>query len=162
MCMSVVRGGEFDRWDIHARLGPLAAARLRLTVEEHGHGRQLVRARVWPRPSRGVSVLVAFLVAMYGLAVHRGDALSALVLGCGALVLAARATRECAAAMAAIVDAVPAAVLDVADAPRERHLADVGALRRSPVLTPAVNGGSATSAEALRAELVIGRHGDTR
>jgi O-antigen biosynthesis protein len=35
-CMSVVRGGEYDRWDIHVRLGPLAAARLRLTAEEHG------------------------------------------------------------------------------------------------------------------------------
>ena len=46
-CMSVVRGGECDRWDIHVRLGPLAAARLRLTAEEHGQGRQLrPRARV--------------------------------------------------------------------------------------------------------------------
>jgi GT2 family glycosyltransferase len=159
-CMSVVRGGEFDRWDIHVRLGPLAAARLRLTLEEHGRGRQLLRARVWPRPSRGMSMLAAFLVAMYALAVQRGDGLSALVLGCAALVLVLRATQECAAATAAIVDAIPAALLDVEDTLPERHLADVGMPRPRPALTPAVNGSSMARPEALRAELLVGRQGD--
>ena len=46
-CMSVVRGGECDRWDIHVRLGSLAAARIRLTAEEHGQGQPAApRARV--------------------------------------------------------------------------------------------------------------------
>jgi hypothetical protein len=105
-CMSVVRGGEFDRWDINVRVGPLAAARLRLTAEEHGHGRQLVCSRVWPRFSRGGGVVIALLVALYTYALAEGDGLSALILGSSAVLLALRATAECSAAMTAIVDVV--------------------------------------------------------
>ncbi len=110
--MRIVRGGEYDRWDIHVRLGPLGAARLRLAAEEHGQARQLLRARVWPRPSRGVGALVALIVAIYALALHQGDELSALILGCTAMVLALRATTECMAAMAAVVDVVKAEELE--------------------------------------------------
>ena len=45
------RGSAFDRWDVEVDSGMLAAVRLRLGVEEHGHGHQLVRARWWPRLS---------------------------------------------------------------------------------------------------------------
>ena len=107
-CMSVVRGGEYDRWDINVRVGPLAAARLRLTAEEHGHGRQLVCSRVWPRFSRGGGVVIALLVALYTYALAEGDGLSALILGSSAVLLALRATAECSAAMTAIVDVVMA------------------------------------------------------
>jgi GT2 family glycosyltransferase len=161
-CMSVVRGGEYDRWDIHVRLGPLAAARLRLTTEEHGQGRQLLRTRVWPRPSLGVSVLAAFLVAIYALAVHQGDGLSALLLGCAAMVLVLRATTECAAAMAAIVAVVTAPELDALDGPAERHVTDSVAVGGPRALKPAVNGGSAAGAEAPRAELRVARRGGRR
>jgi GT2 family glycosyltransferase len=140
-CMSVVRGGEFDRWDIHVRLGPLATARLRLMLEEHGQGRQLLRARVWPRPSRGVSALVALLVTTYALAVGREDALSALILGSAVLIVVVRATRECAAAMTAIVDAVSTSAPFEA-ATLDDHLIDVVALRTRQAGTQAANGGS--------------------
>jgi O-antigen biosynthesis protein len=158
-CMSIVRGGEYDRWDIAVRLGPLGAARLRLTAEEHGQGRQLVRAQVWPRPSRGVSALVAFLVAIYALAVHQGDGLSALVLGSAATVLALRATTECMAAMAAIVDAVTAQELDGLDGLPEHNVTEAVARGRRGALTPAMNGGRAAGAEARHAELRVGRRG---
>ena len=59
--MNVVRGGDTDRWDIQVRLGPLGSARLRVAVEEHGQGRQLVRYRVWPRWSRALPPIVALL-----------------------------------------------------------------------------------------------------
>ncbi|MBS1886493.1 MAG: glycosyltransferase [Actinobacteria bacterium] len=55
-------GGPYDRWDLELRSGPLAGARIRTAVEEHGHGRQLLRARIWPRAS------VAAVVAVVGLA----------------------------------------------------------------------------------------------
>ena len=45
------RGNAFDRWDVEIDSGLLVAVRLRLAVEEHGHGHQLVRARWWPRLS---------------------------------------------------------------------------------------------------------------
>ena len=46
---TVIRGGDFDRWDLEVRSGPMGAARLRVVIEEHGAGAQLVRARIWPR-----------------------------------------------------------------------------------------------------------------
>jgi ABC-type multidrug transport system fused ATPase/permease subunit/GT2 family glycosyltransferase len=156
-CMSVVRGGECDRWDIHVRLGSLAGARLRLTTEEHGQGRQLLRARVWPRPSRGVSVLVAFLIAMYALAVHQGDGLSALLLACAAIVLALRATTECAAAMGAIANVVAAHELTGLDGLPERNATEEVAGESPRALTlAAADGRSRAGAEALRVESGLG------
>jgi hypothetical protein len=45
----VRRGGERDRWDLHAACGLLGSARLISTLEEHGEGKQMIRVRVWPR-----------------------------------------------------------------------------------------------------------------
>lgn len=46
----VQRGGPYDRWDLEVRDGACGVVRLRMCVEEHGRGRQLVRYRVWPWP----------------------------------------------------------------------------------------------------------------
>ncbi len=60
-------GGPFDRWDLDLRAGPFGGVRIRTAVEEHGSGRQLLRAKVWPRASAvaviGSAVLV--LAAVY-------------------------------------------------------------------------------------------------
>jgi GT2 family glycosyltransferase len=45
----VVSGGDWDDWDLQIRGGTLGVTRLRLTVEEHGQGQQMVRARTAPR-----------------------------------------------------------------------------------------------------------------
>ncbi len=45
----VFQGGEFDRWDLHVRGGFLGGTRIRVVVEEHGSGQQLVRWRYWPQ-----------------------------------------------------------------------------------------------------------------
>jgi O-antigen biosynthesis protein len=160
-CMSVLRGGEFDRWDIHVRLGPLAAARLRLTLEEHGQDRQLIRARVWPRPSRGMSALVAFLLATYALALHQGDGLSALILGLAVLVLVLRATRECAAAMTAIVEGVSSVVVDESAPLRGRHPTSVTRPRRPQPVASAASTAPLADTVALR-RLLVGRRGGRR
>jgi O-antigen biosynthesis protein len=56
-------GGPFDRWDLELRAGPLGGVKIRTAVEEHGLGRQLVRARIWPRASaRGLAVAIALAV----------------------------------------------------------------------------------------------------
>jgi O-antigen biosynthesis protein len=44
----VLRGGNFDRWDLEVRGGLLGSARLILGIEEFGGGKQLVRYRIWP------------------------------------------------------------------------------------------------------------------
>jgi O-antigen biosynthesis protein len=43
MGAKIMRGGEYDRWDIEVRVGVVASARLRMAVEEHGQREQLVR-----------------------------------------------------------------------------------------------------------------------
>src|SRR6266478_2444133 len=59
---TVLRGGDFDRWDLELRGGLLGSCRVRMMVEEHGAGRQLVRFRFWPRPALLVLVVMALLV----------------------------------------------------------------------------------------------------
>ena len=103
-----LRGGDYDRWDIEARGGLLGSARLRHTVEEHGGGRQLVRYRIWPRPSRfglGVSLMLGTLSA---LARHDGAYPAAAVLTLVAVAGLALLLAECGCACGAIVEAASA------------------------------------------------------
>jgi O-antigen biosynthesis protein len=57
-------GGPFDRWDLHLRAGPLGGVRIRTAVEEHGSGRQLMRARLLPHASAGGALGASLLVAL--------------------------------------------------------------------------------------------------
>jgi GT2 family glycosyltransferase len=104
-CMTVVRGSDFDRWDIHVRLGPLAAARVHVAVEEHGQGQQLVRFRIWPRWSRLLPVVTALLGVWFAGSV--ADNLYLAVALAGALVLVLlRAVQEAGAGVAAVLSAI--------------------------------------------------------
>jgi len=62
--VSVSRGGDYDRWDIEARVGLLGTARILTAVEEHGADRQLLRARVWPLWPRPAVLLTASCAAL--------------------------------------------------------------------------------------------------
>jgi GT2 family glycosyltransferase len=57
-------GGPFDRWDLALRAGPLGGVRIRTAVEEHGSGRQLLRARILPRASAGGAIVTSVLLAL--------------------------------------------------------------------------------------------------
>jgi O-antigen biosynthesis protein len=103
--MAVVRGGEFDRWDIHVRVGPLAAARVHVAVEEHGQGRQLVRVRVRPRWSRLVPVAGAVLGVWLARVVETGSYL-ALAAAIALSFLVFRAAREAGAGVALVLRAI--------------------------------------------------------
>ena len=144
-CMKVVRGGECDRWDIHVRVGPLAASRLRVTAEEHGNGTQLVRLRVWPRPSRGLCALLVVLAAICLLAVNSGDLLSASLLGFAGVFLALRAASEHAGANAAVRDAF---AVHLRDEPPERHSQEEGWRGHRRPLTTALANRSAADEQA--------------
>jgi hypothetical protein len=54
-----VSGGAWDRWDVEIRGGALGSARIRVAVEEHGSGRQLLRVRCWPWPAAAGTLLLA-------------------------------------------------------------------------------------------------------
>jgi glycosyltransferase involved in cell wall biosynthesis len=128
----VLRGGEFDRWDLEVRGGMLGAARVLTTVEEHGAGRQLMRARSRPRVStRGLTVAL-FVAALAGLAAWDGAWPPALVLAAGLFFIAARMLLECGAAMAAMLRALDAKAARVPGA--DEGEGEVSAPRTSPAV----------------------------
>jgi O-antigen biosynthesis protein len=100
--VAVRRGGEYDRWDLEVRRGMLGAVRLRVLIEEHGAGRQLLRFRVWPSVSINVPILAVLLLISLCL----GAALSGAWVACailgGAAVLSAAAVLYSHAAVAAV------------------------------------------------------------
>jgi GT2 family glycosyltransferase len=102
--LASARGGDFDRWDLEARPGPLGSARLLMTTEEHGHGRQLVRFRIWPRPSTVAGMLGMALLAVAGWAVADRAWLAAGVLGAAGVEVLRRVAVQCGAAVAALVE----------------------------------------------------------
>jgi hypothetical protein len=98
----VVRGSDYDRWDIEARGGVLGAVRIRMAVEEHGAGRQLERLRWWPRCAPLVLLFsLLFVVLAAGAAFDRAWPAAGL-LGLVGTALAARSFHQCAVAMAAV------------------------------------------------------------
>src|SRR5262249_40268529 len=66
----VLKGGDFDRWDLEIRGGLLGAARSAMLIEEHGNGRQYLKFKIWPRCRIGALVPffpLAFLGGVAGL-----------------------------------------------------------------------------------------------
>jgi len=101
----VRRGGEFERWDLEAKCGLLAACRGLFTVEEHGAGKQLVRLCCRLHYSRPGIVLVSILVALALFAELDNAFVAATILGLfslgvGAMIIldAARAVHNFSAA----------------------------------------------------------------
>jgi GT2 family glycosyltransferase len=98
----VRRGGDFDRWDLCAPIGPLGGARLVTVAEEHGSGKQLVRHRATPRPSRfGIG---AFALAA-AFAIHSAWADHPIELGVSSIVMVLIAVGmavDCGAAVASL------------------------------------------------------------
>jgi hypothetical protein len=74
-------GGPFDRWDLNLRAGPLGGVKIRTVVEEHGSGRQLVRARIWPTVSTGGLVIGGLVILLSILAWTDGHVGLALTIG---------------------------------------------------------------------------------
>jgi O-antigen biosynthesis protein len=76
-----IRGGDFDRWDLELRGGLLGGARILTAVEEHGHGRQLVRFGLRPRPAAGAVALTAFFAPAAAAAALSGAFAAAMIIG---------------------------------------------------------------------------------
>jgi hypothetical protein len=106
----VVRGGPYDRWDLQVRDGACGSVRLRMCVEEHGAGRQLVRFRVWPWPfAARLAAFAAGLGATLSLLAALDSAwFASLMLGATAGLFALRIVRQTSATMALVVDCLEA------------------------------------------------------
>jgi hypothetical protein len=102
----VARGSEWDRWDLEVSGGLLGGARLRMAVEEHGSGRQLIWFRASPRWSTttvGALVLLATLAIM---AAAEQAWLPAAVLAAGSVALLGGALYEAGRAVGAILQSL--------------------------------------------------------
>lgn len=101
----VLRGGDFDRWDLEIRCGTLGRARARMLIEEHGQGKQLIRLRCWPH----LSVLAIAAIGLPGaltFACALGGAVRiAAVLGGICLLVVVRVLFECGAAAGGLAEA---------------------------------------------------------
>jgi GT2 family glycosyltransferase len=105
----VIRGGNFDRWDLELRGGTLGAARLRMTSEEHGNGRQFVRFLLWPRiRAMGLAVAIGALITATMTIVLRGSIGLAVTAAALAVLLVAIGLRESCAALATLLRALRA------------------------------------------------------
>jgi hypothetical protein len=102
------RGGPTDPWDLEARTGSFGSGRLLGTVEEHGHGRQMVRWRLWPRVPVASVVGAAIALALATLAAIDGRVGPALVLAALGVVVVARTVLDTGNALAVLASAVDA------------------------------------------------------
>ena len=64
-------GGPFDRWDLDLRAGAFGGVKIRTAVEEHGDGKQLLLARVWPRTTAAGRLIVLVLILLALIAVQQ-------------------------------------------------------------------------------------------
>jgi O-antigen biosynthesis protein len=103
---TVLRGGDFDRWDLRVGLGILGWACLRVAIEEHGAGRQLVRCRLYPRSARPTVVAALLMLALAVIAAADGAPIAIAVLAAAASTLLAAVGLKQAAAMGHLLAAV--------------------------------------------------------
>jgi GT2 family glycosyltransferase len=103
---AVLRGREYDRWDLEVQGGLLGAARMLMAVEDHSAGTQFIRFRSWPRFSPAAVVLVLLFALLSANAVEDQSWTVAAILGTVAVLLTLRALQECAGATAAILRAL--------------------------------------------------------
>ena len=100
---AVVRGGDYDRWDLAVRGGLLGAARMLMGVEEHGDGRQYVRMRIWPTAKPATFLVACLFAALAMVAAVDLEWTAWALLNVPAVFLVARTFYECGSAMASIL-----------------------------------------------------------
>lgn len=104
----VLRGGPYDRWDLAVRDGASGVARVRMCVEEHGNGRQLVRFRIWPW-AHGLKLnflLICAPAVLAPMAAADGAWFAAAALGGVAATFLLRLGRQCAAAVSLVEEQI--------------------------------------------------------
>jgi glycosyltransferase involved in cell wall biosynthesis len=99
----VIRGGDYDRWDLEVSNGTLGSVRLMAAVEEHGAGRQLVRFRLAPHCALWVMVVCCFLALLSAAAAAEGARIVTAILGAAALALSVRMISDSGVAMSTIL-----------------------------------------------------------
>ena len=92
---AVIRGGDFDRWDLETRTGAFGAVRCLVAIEEHGGGAQLVRLRIWPRIYRVPALAMTGLTLLAVAAAGDRAWLAATIFALAVAWLLGRSLRDC-------------------------------------------------------------------
>ena len=116
----VRRGGDFDRWDLAFRSGVFGSIRVRMAIEEHGNGKQLVRWRSWPVFPKFylACVLVLALLGLLNIGTRAWPGGVPLLFA--AAILALRASMDAGGAMALLFNYVGRAAPGEIELRRER------------------------------------------
>ncbi len=96
------RGGDFDRWDLEARVRSFGAARVLVGVEEHAHRHQLIRVRLWPTVAPGIPWLAAGLLGLALGAAWAEAAVATAALGLTLAIVVGRTVIDMSAALGAV------------------------------------------------------------
>src|SRR3989441_1767429 len=100
--MIVRRGGDYNDWDLELQGGMLGHVRLRMAIEEHGAGKQLVRIRSWSKYLTLGFVLTAVFAALSSAAAVDLSWAACAILGIIAALLALFSLLDTSAATAAV------------------------------------------------------------
>ncbi len=111
----IVRGGQFDHWDLEVRGGLFGRARILMAIEDHGGKKQYARFRVQPRIKPRTVLLVLVLLPLGLRALLDQSWLVTGIFWGLALIVLFRAVREMGGAQAVIRDAIDA--LEESDTP---------------------------------------------
>jgi GT2 family glycosyltransferase len=97
---TVLRGSDFDRWDLEVRGGLAGAVRVKVMTEDLGDEKQLVRWRVTPRYGSVTALAVAAMTVTAAAAAIEHHERVAVAFAVVAVACAALAVRACGAAVA--------------------------------------------------------------
>ncbi|MDH3227439.1 MAG: glycosyltransferase [Thermoleophilia bacterium] len=102
----LLRGGQFDHWDMEVRGGLFGRARVLMAIEDHGGNKQYARFRLRPRIKLRTTLFIGLLLLL-GLraSVDQAWTVTGIFWGLAFFVMF-RAVREVGGAMAVIRDAV--------------------------------------------------------
>jgi glycosyltransferase involved in cell wall biosynthesis len=102
----VIRGGDYDRWDLEISDGTLGSVRLMSVVEEHGTGKQFVRFRLASRCSPWTLLVMLSASLLSVSAAWDGARLASGILAVFAWAFALRILGDSGLAMSTTLDAL--------------------------------------------------------
>ena len=102
----MLRGGDYDRWDLEIIGGMFGSVRMLMAIEDHGAGTQLVRLRSWPQFRKPARALAGFLSILILLAALDSSWLVTTILGTMLVTVLWTALRQAGQSTAALLRAI--------------------------------------------------------
>jgi len=100
--VSVQRGNDFDMWDLETRGGFAGTVRLKLAIEEHGGGKQMLLFRLQPRVTRLATSALTIISLISALAFIDHSPRLGAVFAMGIVLVLYRMITDCTVAAATV------------------------------------------------------------